>query len=258
MTMNTNINALIVDDEQDGREVLQQLLALHAPQIKIIGQASSAAEACSCIDQLRPDLVFLDIQMSGQNGFDVLQHYPEVNFEVIFVTSYDQYALTAIKFNALDYLLKPLAVDELKAATAKAIHRIHTKQDQEDRIKSLLESLDQHKGAKKIAVHVRDSVHLLDISDIMYVLAEGNYSRVVTQQGGSYMMSRMLKELECYIGNDLLFMRINKSTMANPAFIVKYSKGEPCIITMKDGQTYEVSRRKKQEILDVLQAKATK
>ena len=250
--MNKQIDAIIVDDEQDGREVLQHLLSLHAHGIKVVGWASSAGEACKLIDELKPALVFLDIQMAGKSGFEVLSQYKEINFEVIFVTSYDQYALTAIRFNALDYLLKPIAVDELKAATEKAIKRIHAKVDDEQRIKSLLESLDERKETKKIAVHLRDSVHFISIEEIMYVVAEGNYSKIVTQQNHTFMVSRMLKEFELYLGNDKLFMRINKSTLANPNFIKKYSKGEPCIVSIQNGQTFEVSRRKKQEILDRL------
>ncbi|RYE51605.1 MAG: response regulator [Sphingobacteriales bacterium] len=134
--MNKQIDAIIVDDEQDGREVLQHLLSLHAHSIMVVvGWAISADEACKLIEELKPALVFLDIQMAGKSGFKVLSQYKEINFEVIFVTSYDQYALTAIRFNALDYLLKPIAIDELKAATEKAIKRIHAEVDDEQRIK---------------------------------------------------------------------------------------------------------------------------
>jgi len=253
--MSKQINAIIVDDEQDGREVLQQLLAMHAPEIKVIAQADSADQACTLIDSLHPELVFLDIQMAGKSGFSVLEHYHNINFEVIFVTSYDQYALTAIRFNALDYLLKPIAVDELKFAAQKAVARITTKQEYEDRIKNLLESLDERKGSKKIAVHVKESVHLISVDEMMYVKAAGNYSCVVMHDKNTYMVSRMLKEFEDYLRNTSPFMRINKSTLANPSYISKYSKGEPCIVTMADGQTFEVSRRKKQEILDWLKMK---
>ena len=246
------LRALIVDDELDGREVLAHLLKPFADKVEIVGMARDAEEACALIDSLLPDLVFLDIQMAGKNGFSVLENFAKLDFEVIFVTSFEQYSLTAIKFNALDYLLKPVDVQELAMAVNKAVTRISTKLAYELRINSLLESLNRRKSPKRMAVHVRDSVHMVDLSEVMYILAEGNYCRMVMESGDSFLVSRMLREFEEYLGEFSVFMRINKSTLANPDFMVKYSKGEPCIVTMRDIRTFEVSRRKKQEILDLL------
>ncbi|MNK06336.1 Transcriptional regulatory protein YehT [compost metagenome] len=252
------IKAIIVDDEQDGREVLSHLISVYAPNVVIVGQAEDADTACELIDQLQPHLVFLDIQMVGKNGFSVLETYNKIDFEVIFVTSYEQYSLTAIKFNALDYLLKPLDIDELKASINKATNRIGTKLEYEARIKNLLENLNRKQTPKKIAVHLKDSVHMVNLAEVMYIEADGNYCHIFTQQNQTYMTTRMLKEFEEYLGEQSSFVRINKSILANPDFIVKYSKGEPCILTMENSQTFEVSRRKKQEILDKLNSRKAK
>ncbi len=246
------ISAIIVDDEQDGREVLSHLLGVYAPNITIIGQAEDAETACKLIDELQPHLIFLDIQMVGRNGFSVLQAYDDINFEVIFVTSYEQYSLTAIKFNALDYLLKPLDIEELKAALDKVNNRIGTKLAYETQIKNLLENLERKQTPKKIAVHLKDSVHMVNLNEVMYVEADGNYCHIATQHNQTFMITRMLKEFEDYLGESSSFVRINKSVITNLNFISKYSKGEPCILTMDNKQTFEVSRRKKQEILDRL------
>lgn len=250
--INKKLNAIIVDDEQDGREVLFQLLGKYAPNVTVVGEAEDADIACKLIDELRPHLVFLDIQMVGKNGFSVLETCGEIDFEVIFVTSYEQYAITAIKFNALDYLLKPLDVDELKLAIEKAVKRIDSRLEYEERIKNLLKDLERNQAPTKIAVHLNDSVYIVNLNEVMYVEADGNYCRIVMEQKQVYLVTRMLKELEEYLGPQSFFVRISKSVLINMDFIVKYSKGEPCILTLKDNQHFEVSRRKKQEILDKL------
>lgn len=252
--MKDKISALIVDDEQDGREVLAQLIHIHAPNVFIVGEAADADTACKLIDRFQPHLVFLDIQMAGKNGFSVLEQYEKINFEVIFVTSYEQYSLTAIKFNALDYLLKPIDTEELKLAIYKATDRIGTKWEYETRISNLLESLDRQQSPRKIAVHVRDSVYMINLSEVLYIEADGNYCKIATQQHDTYMVTRMLKEFEEYLGPQSSFIRISKSAIVNLDFIIKYSKGEPCILTMANQHTFEVSRRKKQDILDILKS----
>ncbi len=244
------VTAIIVDDEQDGREVLSQILISQRPEISIVAMAADAASAHRLILANQPDLVFLDIQMPGQDGFTLLESLEAIPFEVIFVTSFEQYALTAIKFNALDYLLKPVDVKELTEAVDKAVRRIRTQRGYEDQVKNLLETLHRLQTPSKIAVHVRDTVLLIPVTDILYVEADGNYCRITTRQNHLYLTSRMLKEFEEYFGPSSPFLRINKSILINADFITRYSKGDTCVITMQNKISFEVSRRKKQDILD--------
>src|SRR5690606_33018855 len=145
--------AIIVDDEVDGREVLSDLLHQYYPQIELLGMASNVEEAHKLILKTNPQLDFLDIQMPKANGFNLLTKFNPVKFEIIFVTSYDQYAINAIKFNALDYILKPVEVDDLKESIYRAVAKIEKKIENSLQIINLLYSLDNNQNDKKITVH---------------------------------------------------------------------------------------------------------
>lgn len=247
------ISAFIVDDEEDGREVLQHLLSAHPESIQVVGQAATAQQAAQMIPELMPDLVFLDVQMPGRNGFDLLADLSPIGFEVIFVTSFAEYALSAIKFNALDYLLKPLDEIELATALAKATSRIAGTGGSGKQIESLLDSLQ--KKPSKIALHRKGQVWLVEICEILYVEAMDNYCQIETQKSGQFIMTRTLTDFVQYLGEGSQFIRISKGVLINTQHIDIYSKGEPCMISMSDGKVFEVSRRKKQEVLAELKFK---
>lgn len=247
------LTAILIDDEADGREVLRHLLQPHAHKIDVIAETGSTDIAYQLIIESKPDLVFLDIQMPKQNGFALLKRFEKIDFEVIFVTSYEQYALDAIKFNALDYLVKPLDSDELAHTVNKAYQRIMETKSSEEQLMAMLESLEQ-KRFRKIAVHVKEHVHLIDQRDILYIEAQGAYSNLVLQQE-SFLMPRVIKDFEVYFGTYSPFIRISKSIMVNTSFVTKYGKGDPCTIVLKNGSIFEISRRKKQEVIDKVAAK---
>jgi len=246
------ITAIIVDDEQDNREVLARLLQNYFPQVDVVGVAASVSEAHALILNVNPQLVFLDIQMPKANGFNLLKKFNPVPFEVIFVTSYDQYAINAIKFNALDYILKPVDLEDLQEAIKRAVLKIESHQQNTLQIVNLLYSLENVINEKKIAVHVAEKVRILNTSDITYIEADGRYCKIFTVQNESFVTARLLKDFEDYLGTESTFIRISKSLLINPFYIKSYSKGEPFIIEMSTAIFFEIPRRKKAEVLDKL------
>ena len=208
-------------------------------------------EAYKVISETKPELVFLDINMPTGNGFKLLQKYERPSFEVIFVTSYDKYAINAIKFSALDYLLKPVDINDLQRAVDKAADVLARKHRSDERISGLLSIVvDDMQAEPKIAVHANDKVQLLQLSDIVCLEADRRYSVVHTITRARFTVSRSLREFEELFAGKQAFIRINKNTIVNAQHLKNYSKGSPCLLQMANDQTFEISRRKKQEVLD--------
>lgn len=245
------ITVFLVDDESDSREVLTHLLASYE-RIKIIGEAANITDAYEQIQQLKPDLVFLDIQMPKGDGFALLKKFEHIFFEIVFVTSFDEYAINAIKFSALDYLLKPVKLDDLEFCIKKATTNIDYKINTDEKIKSLLENTNSNQSSKKLSVHTKNGVKLINADDILYAEASGRYTIINMADGLSYTLAKNLIDLEIYLQATENFIRINKSQLLRLKCITGYSKGRTCIITLANGEVFEVSRRKKQEILNIL------
>lgn len=247
--MDNTIKAIIVDDEKNSREVLSKLILKRHPEIKILGEASNVDDAYALCLALSPQLVFLDIQMPRANGFNLLKKFDNIPFETIFVTSFDQYAITAIKFNALDYLLKPVEVAELKNAIEKAAQNINAKVNQQPQVVNLILALESKLEDKRFAVHSGENVKIIKESDVVLIKGEGRYSHLSLISGETFTMAKYLKDFEDYFGEKSYFIRISKTYMINTRFIKEYSKGDPFIIKMMGNQTFEVSRRKKPDVL---------
>lgn len=243
------IRSIIVDDEKNGREVLRKLLEKRHPQIEIIGEASNVDEAHQLCVVLKPQLVFLDIQMPKANGFNLLKMFEKIPFEVIFVTSFDQFAITAIKFNALDYILKPIDIQDLERSIVKVVDSIEQKKNNQIQIVNLITSLESDLENKKFAVHNGDKVKIIHSNDVVLINGDGRYCTVILQSGETFMMTKNLKDFEDYFGEKSSFIRISKSQIINAFYIIEYSKGDPFIIQLKNSYHVEVSRRKKPEVL---------
>lgn len=246
------LRSIIVDDEHDGRAIMHLHLDRLSEDIKVVGTADTISAARELIVAEKPELVFLDIHLGSGHAFSLLESLEEIEFEIVFITSHEQYSLTAIKFNALDYLLKPIDPEELYAAVTKAKKSIGRKRNYDALVRNMLHSLDRNLTPAKVAVHSRDSVILIAINDVVHVEAEGNYCLMTTVSGTAYTLSRTLKELEDYLGSQSPFVRISRSTMVSCLHIAKYSKGFPCMITMNNGKVYEVARRKKPSVIEKL------
>lgn len=246
------IRTLLVDDEVNSRIVLRSLLSTYCEDCEVIGEAGNVEEAYEAAISLNPDLVFLDIQMPREDGFGLLKRFEEVPFQVIFATSFDRYAIDAIRFSALDYLLKPVDPEHLVNAIARARKRIgHDKNENQPLIDNVFNNLNDTLP-KKIAVHENDKVKLISEEEIVSIVGSGSYSNVITTDGRKYTLSKYLKELETLFGDQSKFIRISRSAILNAAQIKSYTKGDPCSIEMKNGEVHEVSRRKKTEVLALL------
>ena len=244
------MRAVVIDDEEKSRRVIKSLLQKFHPEIVLVGEAGNIQEGYNLILQCNPALVFLDIQMPMGTGFDLLRKFNKISFEVIFITGFDQYAINAIKFNALDYLLKPIEVKDLSYAIKKAFENQNKLQQDDVRIINLIHDPEMVELEKKIIVHQNDRVILQSLKNITYIESDGRYCKIHNLEKKTYIIARTLKEFEDYLNEHRVFFRITKTAIVNLNFISNYSKGEPCFIELKTGEQFEVSRRRKQQFLE--------
>ena len=250
------ITALIVDDEQHNVNVLHALLKTYCPEINVVSMANSADMAFEEINKHNPQLVFLDIKMPHKSGFDLLRMFPEIDFEVIFVSAYNEYAIKAFDFHALGYILKPIDFTNLQKSVKRAEKLINNKYRNDGDISNFMKSLaDKGDFIDKISVHHNDKVIFVNVDEIVFIEAQSDYCDLNLKNGGYYTSSKDLKKFEELLSKNGNFIRINKSIIINIDFIKSYSKGEICEITVSTNQIFEVSRRKKTEILALLKTK---
>ena len=245
------IRAIIVDDEEKGRLTLKNVIDKHCSIVQIIDLCNSVDTAIQSIEKLEPDLVFLDIEMPFQNGFALLEKFNKPNFDVIFITAYDHYAIKAIRYSALDYLLKPVDTDELKEAVAKIELKKKNTLPQMPDFELLLSNLKLKGNSAKIAVPTFDGLQMLNSTEIIKCTANESYTEIVLSGGKKIMVSRILKEYEDLL-SDFNFFRVHNSCLINLAHVNKYIKGDGGYVVMSDGESVEVSRRKKNELLNKL------
>ncbi len=251
------VNALIVDDEKHNVIMLQSLLKENCPEINVIGFSYNVDEAFEKINSLKPKLVFLDIKMPGKSGFDLLRLFDEITFEVIFVSAYNEYAITAFEFNALGYILKPIDYMALQKTVKRTISIIEGSHAVNSEMTQFVKTLED-KGDKinKVSVHQNDKVILIDVPGFVYIKANVDFSEINLTNKSIYHSNKTLKQFEDLLNGIGSFIRINKSIIVNTDHILSYTKGDICEITVKTGQTFEVSRRKKTEIISILKERS--
>lgn len=240
--------AIIVDDEEKSRITLKNLLATYCPAVQVAELCNGVDSALEAIKKHGPDLVFLDVEMPFRNGFDLLETIQTPSFDVIFTTAYDHYAIKAIKFSAVDYLLKPVDTDELVSAVNKVAERKEKKGNSAPDFNLLLSNLNLKSKSARIAVPTFDGLQMVNVEDIVRCLADESYTQLILSNGSRLVVSRILKEYEELL-SDLNFFRVHNSTLINLKQVVKYIKGDGGYVLMTDGETVEVSRRKKNELL---------
>jgi len=242
------INAILVDDELHGLETLNILLTDYCPDVKVMEKCSSAKKALEAINKIKPDLVFLDIEMPIMNGFELLEQFEQIPFSVIFTTSYDQYAIKAIRFSALDYLLKPVDPKELIAAVNKVNNKKHTPTNEQ--LQMLMNQL-QHKESKftKIAVPTSEGFELIPADNVIRCEADDNYTHLYLKNKTKIVASRTLKEMEEQLKEFSYFIRVHHSYIVNLNEVVKYVRGEGGYLVMTDESTVNVSRSRKEALL---------
>ena len=248
------IKALIIDDEHIAVNVLTLMIERHVPEITTVKSITNPAQALDFISQYKPDIVFLDIEMPYQNGFELLKSLPEISFEIVFTTAYDKYAIQAIKFSALDYLLKPIDADELRETFNRFVQKTIVNQNKDAAVKNLLENLQQKDAAyHKLALLTSNGIQFFLPQNIIRCEGMSNYTKFYFSNHPNITTSKTIKEYE-----EILlphrFIRIHKSHLINSDFVARYSPQSSNLI-MKDGSQVEVSRRRKKEVLQELRIK---
>ena len=242
------IRTVLIDDEKDSISILRRLLDAYCPEIAILGTADGVDTGVELIRSTLPDLVFLDIEMTRGNAFDLLNLLKPVNFQVIFVTAFDDYAIKAFKYSAVDYLLKPIDIEDLRGAVSKATQfingiSIHTQMN------VLLDNIGSFRqGQQKMAIPTLTGLLFVALAEIIRLEAKGAYTLIYLHKGEPVMATRNIKEYEELLPATIFF-RIHNSHIINIQRIQKYLKGRGGCVIMEDGSSIEVASRRKEEFL---------
>lgn len=246
------IPTVIIDDKEGNIQTLQQLLKLYCPQVNVLGAANNINSGYDLILQMSPTLIFLDIEMPGGNGFELLMKFKKINFQIIFVTAFNQYAIEAFRSHALDYLLKPIDIDALQQAVLKAEHQI----DLENTNKKLKQYLQSNFSNRKIPIPVLEGFLFVNSQDIVRCEGAGSYSFFHMTDGRKLTVSMRLKECEDLLSG-VNFFRVHNSHLVNIIYVSQYVRGRGGHILMQDGCTVEVSNNRKESFLEIMRGNRT-
>lgn len=238
-----NLTAILVDDEEGARDVLDNLLKRFCPNVTLLAKCTNVEQAVMAIKEHKPQLVFLDIEMPNYAGFEIVRFFEEIDFEIVFVTAYDRYAIRAFEVSAVDYLLKPIDIDRLKSAVQKVSTNVHIK-DAAERMKSLSKSLET-KELSSLILNDKGYQYVVELKDIIAIEANESYSIVYTSER-KYVASKNLKHFERLLVDIQDFFRVHKSWMVNRAHIVNYSKND-LSINLSGNLQAKLSKYKKAE-----------
>lgn len=246
------VTAVIIDDERNNVDNIAALLGVYCPQVQVAGTALDAPSGREIILRLQPQLVFLDIQMPGESGFDMLRSLNRYNFEVIFITAYDQYGIQAVKFAAVDYLLKPVNITELQLAVDKALAKLQYR-NQNLQLENLVQLLQrQHqKDEHRIALPALKETRFVYTRDIIRCEASNNYTRFFLNDGEMLMVSRPIFEYEDIL-QDYGFIRCHQSHLVNKAFIKSWVRESGQFLLLQNGEEIPISRNKKNLLTEAL------
>jgi two-component system LytT family response regulator len=245
------MRAIIIDDEKHCREGLAILLSRHCPEIEVVAQCPGGKAGIKMIEQQQPDIIFLDIEMPEMNGFEMLEYCGGYDFDIIFTTAYNEYAIKAIRHSALDYLLKPINKNELIEALARANES--KKSSASTRITRLLESLNSKKNFNRIAIPTIDGLIMVDTKDILYCESVNNYTRFHLQNDKSVFVSKTLKKTEMLLQEYSNFFRIHHSFLINMDYVKQYIRGDGGEVIMVNDKNLPVSRTKRTAFLGKLE-----
>ncbi len=243
------LRTLIIDDEQPVRESLLELLHANCPNVKVVGQAGSVKSGVEAVFEHHPDLILLDIKMGDGTGFDLLEQIEPAECKVIFITAYNEYAIKAIKFSALDYLLKPVDSAELTEAVNRADNLVL--KELKTQYETLVHNLNtDDRAKKKIILKTLDNVYLVKVSDILYCESDGRYVSIYLQFGEKILVSNSLKFYQDIL-SELGFYRIHKSFLINLEHIIRFEKSEGGYIILTNNLKVPVASRKREELMDL-------
>ncbi len=241
-------NAILIDDEVHCLETLSLLINEFCPEVQVLDQCRSAKKGLEAIEKVKPDLVFLDIEMPAMNGFEMLEQFTEIPFAIIFTTSYDQYAIKAIRFSALDYLLKPIDPNELISAVKKVQEQRHLPMvEQFQMLLNQVQNKDHH--FNKIAVPTAEGFELIPAEQVIRCDANDNYTHLFLKANRKIIACRTLKEMEEQLHDFSFFVRVHHSHLVNLNEVTKYIRGEGGYLVMSDGSNVNVSRSRKDSLM---------
>lgn len=243
------MTAIIIEDEERSQIVLKNLVETYCPDVEIAGTADSVSQGVRLIRNSNPEIIFLDVQINGGTGFDVLDQIDGLNAAVIFTTAYDHYALKAFKFSAIDYLLKPIDIEELKSAVRKVSAQTRRDEDQY-KIRNLLSNLKHPEEEPVLLLSTLEAVEFARISDIVRCEAQGAYTQVYLKDTKPVLVSKVIKEFE-YLLQDYGFYRCHQSHLVNLKEVRKYVKAENYLL-MRDGAQIQLARSRKDDFFNVL------
>ena len=243
---------VIIDDEQRTRELIAKMIDSFGFDVKTYPIGENVKSGIEAIENIHPDIVFIDIQMPDGTGFDVLNGVKEKNFDVIFITAHEEYAIQAIKFSALDYLLKPVDPDDLKEALEKAIHpNKEEKSDNSPAYDALLNNIQPHQK-RRLVLKTQESVHVVDVESIIRCEADRNYTSFFLNGGKKILVSRTLKDYETLL-NGHQFLRVQQSHLINLNYVDRYDKGNGGSVVMRDGSEVPLSPAKREIFFKILE-----
>jgi len=241
------MNCIIIDDEKHCIKTLSSLLKTNFPEVNILATCTESTKAYDLIQQHKPDFIFLDIEMPLLNGFDLLSKFEQLFFEVIFTTAYDSYAIKAIKYSALDYLLKPISKEDLAAA----IEKIKNKKRPISKAQVQMATAVHNKQLPDtIALPTADGLNFASVNDIVYCTADGSYTRMYMTDKSEILLSKALGDVDELL-SEYNFFRIHHSTLINLKQVKKYIRGEGGEVIMSNGQSLQVARTRKTDFLNV-------
>ena len=245
------ITAIVVDDEQKSISTIQKIVTDYCTGVEIVGTADNITSAASLIASLKPQLVFLDVEMPYGNGFDLLNSLAEINFEIIFITAYNQYAITAFKYASIDYLLKPVNIAQLQGAIVRAEQRTTEKMHAANYLLLKQNLKTEDKGEQRMVLADSNGQYFITIKDISYCVANGSYTFIHLYNGKRYHASKNLKEFEEMLPQDSFF-RIHHGHIVNVKHVNKVTSGRTGSVIMQDGKELEIAARRKKEFCDFL------
>ncbi|MFC2117796.1 LytR/AlgR family response regulator transcription factor [Bacteroidota bacterium] len=246
----TSIKSIIVDDEESNRSNLSSLLNKHCPSIDIIAEAENIIEAKKAIENLKPQLVFLDVRMPGGDAFELLSNLDNIFFEIIFITAFDQYAFQAFRFNAVDFLLKPIDVEDLKIAVEKVSNKLKEKEENIF-LKNLITNQNLEHQEQRIPLATESKVEFIPVKSIIRCEGERNYTRFYLKNDKSLLICKTLKEYE----KALLyfqFLRVHQSHLINLKEVIAYHRRDGGYLQMSDNSNVPISRSRKEEVQEKL------
>lgn len=247
------IRAVVVDDEKKSRDVLLRLIEEANLGVVVLDQANSVEKGVQVIKEEKPQLVFLDVEMLDGTGFNLLEEFDKVDFKIIFTTAYDHYAIKAFKYSAIDYLLKPINIDELQGAITRAEKSIASKVSINSQIDVLIDNIKTRDVNKKIAIKSADRIDFVEVDEIVYCESGSSYTTIVLTNNRKITAAKPLKYFDAMFSDDFNFFRVSRTHLINPNYISAYKKNSDSVELGK-GILIEVSRRRKKEFLETLES----